>query len=566
MTKRAIRMQRDERGYWSLKADHAAPGTRYRFRLDDQPALPDPASISQPDGVHGDSEVLDRSFPWTDHDWHGIEPREMIIYEIHTGTFTKEGSFDGIRSKLSHLSTLGVNALEIMPVAQFPGRRNWGYDGVFPFAVQNNYGGATGLKQLVDEAHSAGIAIILDVVYNHQGPEGNYFANFGPYFTDKYKSFWGQSVNFDDAWSDGVREFYWQNALMWLDEFHIDGLRLDAVHAIHDFSADHFIAGLSRRVRELESRTGRRKVLIGEIDLNDPRYIAKPQQCGYGLDAQWVDEFHHAMHSVLTGEKDGYYEDFGTTDHLRKSLRDSYVYTGGYSVHRKRTFGVSASQHPYSQFVVFSQNHDQVGNRLRGDRLSTHLSFEAHKLAAAAVLLSPHIPLLFMGEEYAEKNPFQYFISHTDPSLVELVRDGRRKEFLYFNWRGEVPDPQSEETFRECVLTWNDSTEAKKVFSFYQLLIKFRRTRIAMQGVERNSVRVLPDGGDLVIFERRNQDDRLLVMLNFSRSGSTFILPASGRVLIDSAAGTWNGPAGSRPDEPVNELYIHPESAIVVEL
>jgi maltooligosyltrehalose trehalohydrolase len=324
-----LSLERDEYGYWSTEIKSLKGTERYCYRIDGKD-LPDPASRFQPDGVHKASCLIDTYFDWTDQNWNGIALQDMVIYELHVGTFTKEGTFAGVISKLDYLVELGVNAIEIMPVAQFPGSRNWGYDGVFPFAVQASYGGAVGFKKLINAAHTKGIAVILDVVYNHLGPEGNYFGEYGPYFTHKYKTFWGQAINYDDAWCDGVRNFFWQNALMWLDEFHVDGLRMDAVHAIWDFSALHFIEELTTRVNELEKRSGCKKILIAEIDLNNPRYISPKSRGGYGMQGQWIDEFHHALHSLVTGEKDGYYEDFGDAKHFAKALRDCYVYTGEY--------------------------------------------------------------------------------------------------------------------------------------------------------------------------------------------------------------------------------------------
>jgi maltooligosyltrehalose trehalohydrolase len=560
-------MDRDERGYWRMKIKDAKPGMLYQYRLDNEKTLPDPASISQPQGVQGPSAVADRSFAWTDSSWTGLALSEMIVYELHAGTFTAAGNFEGVISKLSYLKDLGVNAIELMPVSQFPGTRNWGYDGVFPFAVQHSYGGMHGLKQLVDEAHRQGIAVILDVVYNHLGPEGNYFGKYGPYFTDKYKTFWGKAINFDDAWCDGVRNFYWQNALMWLNDFHIDGLRLDAVHAIWDFSARHFIEELRTKVNVLDTQTGRKKILIAEFDLNNPRYINPLSKGGYGLDGQWIDEFHHALHAVVTGERDGYYEDFGEVSHIAKALRDSYVYTGQYSEHRKKHFGTLPVDNPCHQFVVFSQNHDQIGNRLLGDRLTTKLSFEGLKLMAAAYLLSPHVPLLFMGEEYGEKNPFQYFISHTDKELVHAVREGRKKEFAYFGWKEEVPDPQDEKTFRQCVLSWKPDDV---LLNYYKWLIAFRKTRKAMQNKERNSVIVLPVSNKILCFERIFGQDQLLVVLNFGKEKGSVKQPFTNsiRKIFDSSSKTWNGPGEVSPEtlSAAESFFIHPESVLIFEV
>lgn len=544
-------LKKDERGYWSIKLDNIKPGSKYLYRINNK-LLPDPASRHQPEGVHGPSAVADRSFQWTDYGWKGLPLGKMIIYELHVGTFTREGTFDGVISKLPYLKDLGINAIEIMPIAQFPGNRNWGYDGVFPFAVQDTYGGASGFKHLINEAHNHGIAIILDVVYNHLGPEGNYFSEYGPFFTDKYKTNWGKAINFDDAYSDGVRYFYLQNALMWVNEFHVDGLRLDAVHAIWDSSASHFVLELSDRIAAIEEQTGRKKVLIAELDLNTPRYIDSPSKGGYGLDGQWVDEFHHALHSLVTGEVNGYYEDFGETAHLIKSLRDSYVYTGQYSRHRKKLFGVPVDN-PFNKIVVFAQNHDQTGNRFLGERLSTLVPFECLKAVAALVLLSPHVPMLFMGEEYGEKNPFQYFISHTNEDLVEMVRKGRREEFSYFKWSEEVPDPHSEETFRQCILSWNHEREeaSRRMLAYHSHLISLRKERTALHGSARNCIHVYELPGKVIAFERKHESDYLLIVINFEEKKETVNLPltATLKKIHDSADKVWCGSGSLTPSE-----------------
>ena len=564
-------MTKNEFGYWRAELKDVAANTPYFFRLDDDKSLPDPASRAQPQGVHGPSSVVPFEFAWTDHQWKGLQLGEMVMYELHVGTFSPSRDFDGVIAKLPYLRDLGVNAIELMPVAQFPGDRNWGYDGVYPFAVQSSYGGAEGLKKLVDAAHAQGVAVILDVVYNHQGPEGNYLGEYGPYFTDKYKTGWGQAINYDDAWCDGVRNFYWQNALMWLDEFRLDGLRLDAVHAIWDFSAKHFVEELSDRVRELEMECGRKKVLIAEFDLNNPRYIQPRSIGGYGLDGQWIDEYHHALHSLLTGEVDGYYEDFGEIHHLAKSLKDAYVYTGQYSVHRKKLFGRTAEGSTHGQFVVFAQNHDQVGNRMLGERLPRLVSAEGLKLAAASYLLSPYVPMLFMGEEYGEENPFQYFISHTDKKLVELVRKGRKEEFSYFKWEGEVPDPQSEETFRQCMLSWSvdKGGAAHRLFLYYQYLINFRKTRPAMRGVARDTLKVYRASENIICFGRTSGDDSVMIVLNFNKQQMHFVLPASQtqKKIFDSASKEWGGPSGSTTSliEPGESVSLYPESVLIFE-
>ena len=564
-------MDKDKFGYWSVTVSDLKPGTEYSFKLDGDKKLPDPASRAQLKGVHGPSAVVPASYQWTDDEWPGLPLGEMIVYEIHVGTFTPARNFEGVIAKLPYLKGLGVNTIELMPVAQFPGERNWGYDGVYPFAVQDSYGGVAGLKALVNEAHKAGIAVLLDVVYNHQGPEGNYLGEYGPYFTDKYKTGWGQALNYDDAWCDGVRNFYWQNALMWLDEFHIDGLRLDAVHAIWDFSARHFIEELSAKVNGLAESSGRVKVLIAEFDLNNPRYILPESKGGYGLDGQWIDEFHHALHSLVTGEVDGYYEDFGKTEHLARSLQDSYVYTGQYSVHRKKHFGKAPKDTTFDQFVVFAQNHDQTGNRMLGERLSALISREGLKLAAATYLLSPHVPMLFMGEEYGEKKPFQYFISHTDKKLVELVRKGRKEEFSYFKWQGEAPDPQSEKTFEACMLSWDvdHDEEARTLFGFYKHLIAFRKTRPAMQGKRRDSLKVISSDNGMVCFERRFQDDYLFIILNFNKERQSYSLKSGNtlRKIFDSAAASWGGPVQEKKHDvaPGETIHVQPQSVLIFE-
>ncbi|RYY61327.1 MAG: malto-oligosyltrehalose trehalohydrolase, partial [Chitinophagaceae bacterium] len=445
---RLLPLLAEEGGYWTLRSTDLQPGDRYQLRVEGGEALPDPASLSQPDGVHGPSEIVDPArFAWNDSHWENPELDRYLLYELHTGTFSPEGTFAGIESRLDHLVALGVTAIELMPVAQFPGGRNWGYDGVFPFAVQQSYGGAEGLQHLVDACHRRGLAVVLDVVYNHLGPEGNYLGAYGPYFTGKYQTPWGGALNFDDAWSDGVRRYFIENALMWLRDFHIDALRLDAVHAIKDFGASHFLRDLRLCVDQLQSETGRRHYLIVECDLNDPRFIDPVEEKGFGMHSQWIDEFHHALRVTATGEQSGYYADFSGISQLAKAYRDAYVYDGQWSEHRKKHFGQPAKNNPGRQFIVFSQNHDQVGNRMLGERCSALVSFEMLKLMAGAVLTAPFLPMLWMGEEWGEQNPFLYFVSHTDPELAIAVREGRKKEFAAFHAQGEAPDPVSEETF-----------------------------------------------------------------------------------------------------------------------
>lgn len=559
-------------GYWEVTVPNVQPGDRYFYQLDNKQPMPDPASRWQPHGVHGASAVVGSWYEWTDQEWKGLPMNELVIYELHTGTFTETGDFAGIIDQLDYLQELGITAIELLPIAQFPGARNWGYDGVFPFAVHTAYGGVQGLKDLVNAAHQRGIAVLLDVVYNHFGPEGNHFPEYGPYTTDRYKGVWGPVINFDDQYSDGVRSFFWQNALMWLDEFHIDGLRLDAVHAIWDNGARHFIDELRIKVDALAQTTGRYKLLIAELDLNNPRYIQSPDKGGYGLSGQWIDEFHHALHSLVTGEVKGYYEDFGRPDHLVKAIRDAYVYTGQYSLHRKKNFGTYPVGTTCDQFVVFAQNHDQTGNRPMGDRLSSLVSYEMQKVIAATVLLSPYTPMLFMGEEYGETNPFQYFISHTDEALVEMVRKGRREEFKYFFGEEEVPDPQAEETFNQCKLSRSYASDkrAANMLAFYRYLINMRKFVPSLRSTRWEDLQLLDTGHEHIIaFRRQDGFDALLVFLHFGKTPGAchFPLPAGSRKVLDSSDTAWFGPGELTLTEPWPETWtMHPESVVVFEI
>lgn len=572
--KATVVLESGDYGYWRIKTDQIQPGDLYKFRIDGKNELPDPASLSQPEGVHGPSKVVDlKAFHWTDSLWINRSLEDYIFYELHTGTFSPEGTFEGIEFKLDYLKNLGINAIEIMPVAQFPGDRNWGYDGVFPFAVQNSYGGAEGLQKLVDCCHSKGIAVVLDVVYNHLGPEGNYLGNFGPYFTKKYNTPWGDAVNFDDSGCDGVREYVIENALMWFRDFHIDALRLDAVHAIKDFSPVHVLRELKLRLNEQMQETGRKHYLIVELDLNDNRFINPLEEHGYGMDAQWIDEFHHALRIAAGQEPTGYYADFDGLSHLAKAYRDAYVYDGQYSPHRGKTFGVKADNNPGKQFVVFSQNHDQVGNRMLGERSSQLISFEMQKVMAGAVILSPFLPMLFMGEERAETNPFQYFVSHTDPELAEAVRKGRREEFKAFHALGEAPDPMSESTFQNSKLQWEllDQEPHQTMMNYYRRLIALRKQHPVFKELNRKSLSVQHDEEKQVLIIRRwNEEQQVMCLMNFSQSQQSIIVPAesSGWIkLFDSASPEWKGHKFS-PDEISSngKLNLPSESFLVYQM
>jgi len=466
-------MQKDDEGYFTVDCDDVSGDTCYFFQPDDDEDVPDPASHFQPNGVHGCSAVVDhRGFKWHDAAWRGRPLRDLIIYELHVGTFTKAGTFEAIIQRLDDLVDLGINAIEIMPVAQFPGKRNWGYDGVFPYAAQNSYGGPVGLQKLVDACHRKGIVVILDVVYNHMGPEGNYFNKFGPFFTSAYHVPWGDAINFDQRWADGVREYFLSNIEHWIVNYHIDGLRLDAIHTIFDSSANHILGMFNRRASELRDRVGRNVFLIAESDLNDPRVLTD-----YKFDAQWLDDFHHALYVLVHPEAKKQYEDFGSTYHLAKAFKDGFVSTGGFVKFRKRKYGASSAGISGDRFVVFIQNHDQVGNQVLGERLSSLVGTKELMLSAAALILSPYVPMLFMGEEYAEDAPFMYFVDHSDKELITAVREGRKKEFAHMG-EHEPKDAQAESTFLESKLRWDTRRDGDhgKILQWYKELIKLRRT------------------------------------------------------------------------------------------
>ena len=556
-------MIRRDDGYFVAEAENLAPGARYTFRLDGAKDLPDPASRHQPDGVHAPSAVLPHEFGWTDAGWKGLALERYVIYELHVGTFTREGTFDAVVPRLPALKELGITAIEIMPVAQFPGARNWGYDGVYPFAVQESYGGPAGLKRLVDACHGAGLAVILDVVYNHLGPEGNYLGEYGPYFTDRYHTPWGLALNFDGPHSDDVRRYFIENALQWIDEFHIDALRLDAIHAILDTSARPFLQELAADVHARARRLARHVHLIAESDLGDPRVVRSAALGGHGLDAQWIDDFHHALHATLTRESQGYYADFGQDEHLAEALRAGYVYTGQYSRARQRRHGAQPSGLRPAQLVVCAQNHDQIGNRMLGERLTALVDFERLKAAAAAVLLSPFTPLLFMGEEYGERAPFPYFVSHTDPELVEAVRRGRREEFAAFEWAGRTPDPQSEETFQSAILDWDarDRAEHALLLRVYRTLLELRREQRALTHFDRIDVKL---EGSTIGVHRSGSDGAAFFVLGLDGAGRIDLPSGEWRTRFDSAAPDWNGPGERRPDTLAGQIEAPAWSAVLL--
>jgi maltooligosyltrehalose trehalohydrolase len=563
-----LSLTRDPGGWWSRTAGDARPGTDYAFSLDGGPPRPDPRSAHQPFGVDGPSRVVDHeAFRWSDGSWPGIELAGSVIYELHVGTFSTEGTFTGVIDHLDHLVDLGVDVIELLPVAEFSGRRGWGYDGVDLFAPHHAYGGPDGLKTLIDAAHGRGLGVILDVVYNHLGPAGNYLSQFGPYFSPRHQTIWGDAVNFDGPGSAEVRRFVIDNALMWLRDYHCDGLRLDAVHAITDESDQHILAELAAEVRALACDCGRPLFLIAESDLNDPRLVRPPAQGGYGLDSCWADDWHHAVHATLTGERVGYYQDYGPMPLLAKALRQAWVYDGCYSPHRGRVHGQPPSGLTGTQFVVCTQNHDQVGNRAAGERLAALLvsprpgtasrrppelaprgvqGGRPHELAprglqggrlpelaprlwvaAALLLTSPFVPLIFQGEEWGASTPFPYFTDHADIELGRAVTDGRRREFAAFGWDpADVPDPQDPATFDSARLDWAEPGKEAHgdLLDWYRELIRLRRQHADLSDHGSDRVRVLSD----------------------ERAGWLVVRRADMSVAVNLGSADWTFPVGRR--------------------
>jgi maltooligosyltrehalose trehalohydrolase len=482
---RRIALQPLADGVWQADVD-AEAGCGYKYSIDGQAPVPDPRARWQPQGVHGESQIPDKFPDRLRADAREVfEPvplKQAILYELHIGTFTPEGTYTAAQAKLEYLRELGVTHVELMPVAAFPGRRGWGYDGVDLFAPLPAYGTPAELAAFVDACHAQHLGVLLDVVYNHLGPDGNYLAQFGPYFTDRYRTGWGPAFNFDGPDSDEVRRFVIDNALMWLKDYGFDGLRLDAVHAIFSFGAVHVLEELSNAVRSLGKELQRSFVLIAESDLNDPRLVRSAQQGGYGLDAQWADDFHHAVHRYFTGESDGYYADFHGLQDVAAALRDGYVYRGQYSAHRKRRHGRPPFGVEAHQLVVSAQNHDQIGNRARGERLSMLLRMPQLKAIAALTLLSPFVPLLFQGEEWGADTPFLYFTDHQDLELARAVVEGRRREFGAFSWQGAIPNPQDADTFARSKLDWPQLGQPKhaELLDWYRRLIRLRRDRVVL--------------------------------------------------------------------------------------
>ena len=485
----------DERGWWRAPIAEAGHGTDYGFVLDDDAtALPDPRSLWQPNGVHGLSRVYDHSqFAWTDQGWQPAPLAASVHYELHVGTFTPAGTFDSAIEKLDFLAELGITHIELMPVAAFAGDRGWGYDGVDLFAVTEDYGGPDALKRFVNACHGRGLAVVLDVVYNHFGPVGNYTGRFGPYVTDRHHTPWGGAINFEGPGSDEVRRFFCDNALMWMRDFHIDGLRLDAIHEMFDRSAVHFLEQLAAEVEVLGTTLSRELLLIAESDLNDPRIVRPREAGGYGLDAQWSDDFHHALFTVLHAEPGGYYADFGKLEFVAKAMRNVFVYDDHYSQYRSRRHGRPVDGLSAHHFLCFLQNHDQVGNRAQGERIEQLIGMERAKVAAGLVLTAAFMPLLFMGEEFAASTPFLYFADHEEPEMARLVSEGRKKEFAAFGFtEKEVPDPEARQTFERSKLNWDEVGEGKhlEMLNWYRSLIQLRRKLPALNDGDRGHLSV----------------------------------------------------------------------------
>jgi maltooligosyltrehalose trehalohydrolase len=510
---RRIAMQAERDGYFTHTEPGVAEGQPYTFQIDGGPERPDPTSRRQPDGVHRPSAVvrLDR-FDWSEGDWSGLRREQLVIYELHVGTFTPEGTFDAAGERLEVLRELGITAVELMPIGQFPGDRGWGYDGVHPYAVQESYGGPRGLQRFVNACHRTGMAVILDVIYNHLGPEGNYLSEFGPYFTDRHLTPWGTAFNFDGRGSDAVRAYVVDNARQWIRDFHVDGLRLDAVHAIFDAGPRHILREIKEAADEEAQRLARPVHVIAESNLNDVRLLDRTELGGFGLSAQWSDDFHHAVHALLTGERQMYYADFGAVEHLVKALNQTFVYDGCYSAFRGRRHGATAGAHPGSRFVISVQNHDQIGNRPGGERFGTLLVPAQQRLAAGLLLLAPHVPLIFMGEEYGETRPFPFFCSFLDPHIAEAARRGRRQEFAAFEWPEIVPDPQAVATFESARISWSwpAETHHAALRNLYYDLLTLRRFRLPLREFTGRAARIVEQNGrpaHVVRLERHSDCD-----------------------------------------------------------
>ena len=551
----------DDRGWWRTEVEAAGIGSEYGFVVnDDAKAYPDPRSQWQPKVVHALSRVYGQdAFAWSDAGFRALPLASAIIYELHVGTFTAEGTLDSAVEQLDALKEVGVTHMQLMPVAAFAGRHGWGYDGVALYAVHEPYGGPDALKRLVNAAHAKGMAVLLDVVYNHFGPSGNYTGKFGPYITESHHTPWGGAVNLEAAWAGEVRRFFCDNALMWMREFHLDGLRLDAVHAYVDRSAIHFLEQLAAETQALEAQLARPLVLIAESDLNDPRVVTSRDAGGFGIDAQWSDDFHHALFAALAPKPEGgYYADFGWIEQIAKALGKTFVYDGVYSRYRRRVHGKAAGHLPQSRFLGYIQNHDQVGNRAVGDRLREAVGFERAKVAAALVMTSPFVPMIFQGEEWAASSPFPYFANHEDPELARLVSIGRKKEFAAFGWSpDQIPDPEKKETFERSRLNWKERSEGEhgEMLGWYRKLIALRKSTPELNDSEPGRTRVAHDEEARWLVVRRGD---IHVLCNLGVKAHAFAVPSRWTILLASREGVaGDGAAVTLPPDSVAIVRTH---------
>ena len=554
---RTIPMRQSSDSEFVATVPQVGAGADYVYVLDGERERPDPVSRWQPGGVHAPSRVVDpASFRWSDQGWSGIPLRDFIIYELHTGTFTREGTFESMIPRLPYLRDLGITAIEIMPVAEVPGNRNWGYDGASLYAPQSSYGGPTGLKKLVDACHQHGLAVVLDVVYNHLGPEGNYLPEFAPCFTDTHHTPWGKAINFDGPESDGVRRFIIDNALYWLTEYHVDALRLDAIHGIYDFGARHILDELSQAFQDQARRLQREAWLIAESDLEDVRIINPRAKGGYAFDAQWHDDFHHALYALLTGQREGFLMDFGAVANLSKSVTEGFVFDWRYSHYRRRHYGSSSKNRPGEQFVGFIQNHDQVANTSRGKRLSSLVSSGQQKLAAVLTLSSPFLPLLFMGEEYGETAPFLYFTSFDDPGLAAAVTAGRKKELGSHYSESEFADPQAPGTFEHCKLDWSKTEVSPhaEILRLYRDLISLRRRHLSLANCRKELTEIQFNEQRKWLLMKRSDPSGSGALLVFNFSSEAQSIPVldsdhSWRLALWTGDAIYGGGSGPRPVE-----------------
>ena len=541
-------------GYWTYTIEGFEPNTTYMFELDGKDVKPDPASHYQPDGVFGASQVINHdAFQWGDRGWRGLDIKDLVFYELHVGTFTPQGTFKAAADRIKELKEFGVNAVELMPIIQFSGKRNWGYDGVFPFAVQNSYGGPDDLKALVNQCHQMEVALFVDFVYNHLGPEGNCLNDYGPYFPSTHMGRWGAAVNLDGPQNDGVRNYFLENTIHWFSRYHIDGIRLDAILSMHDNSPRPFLQELNEKVQAYAESTGKKVHLIAETGYNIPQVLMSAQRGGFGFEAQWLDDFQHAVFALITGEREGYYHDYGSIQELVEALTEGYVYVGDEDVYKRRRPDEFYRWISADRLIVFSQNHDQVGNRLYGDRLTIIMGFEAAKLAAGIVLLSPYVPLLFMGEEYGETAPFLFFTDYQSKELTDAVRIGRKKEFEHFHWQGEVPAPQSLDTFEKSKLNWQQRYlgHGQKIAAYYHALIELRKKHPIFQPQnDRQITQVSNTEEGILLVHKKRRAAEVAIIANFSKAPASYDFPFEGGTytkVLDSSDFAWDGPGPTLP-------------------